>query len=48
MEIKADEAEQVIVNFKDAYRKFVDYIKFIETLPEEKRTMKQKSMNISK
>jgi len=44
VEIKADEGDQVVANFREAYKKFVDYIKYIETIPEGKRTMRQKKL----
>jgi len=44
MEIKVDETDQVVEKFRDAYNKFLDYIKYVETIPEGKRTMKQKEL----
>jgi len=46
METEAEEARavRVIKDFKEAYRKFIDYINYVETLLEEKRTMKQKEL----
>jgi len=44
VEIKADEGEQVIVNFREALKKFKDYIKYVKTIPAEKRTKKQNEL----
>jgi len=41
MEIKADATDQAVEEFREAYKKFRDYIKYVETIPEGKRTMKQ-------
>jgi len=44
MEIKADATDQAVEEFRDAYKKFKSYIEYVETIPEEKRTMKQKEL----
>jgi len=41
MEIKADATDQAVEEFREAYKKFRDYILYVETIPEGKRTMKQ-------
>jgi hypothetical protein len=44
MEIKADATDQAVEDFRDAYKKFKSYIEYVETIPKEKRTMKQKEL----
>ena len=44
VEIKADEGDQVVENFRCALKKFQDYIKYLETIPQGKRTMKQNEL----
>ena len=44
VEIKADEGDQVVENFRYALKKFQDYIAYLETIPQGKRTMKQNEL----
>ena len=44
VEVKADESDQVFENFRCALKKFQDYIKYLEKIPREKRTMKQNEL----
>jgi len=44
VEIKADESDQIFENFREAVKRFKDYIKYIKTIPETKQTMKQKEL----
>jgi len=41
VEIKADATDQAVEEFREAMKKFRDYINYVETIPEAKRTMKQ-------
>jgi len=44
VEPKADETDQAVEHFRDAFKKFNDYIDYLETIPEAKRTMKENEL----
>jgi hypothetical protein len=44
IEVCLDEFEQAVRVFSDKLKKFTEYIKFIETIPENKRTFKEKEL----
>ena len=43
-EVKAGESDQAVENFRCALKKFQDYIAYLETIPQGKRTMKQNGL----
>jgi hypothetical protein len=44
VEVFIDEVEQAYANFRDKLSKFKEYIKHLESIPENKRTIKEKEL----
>jgi len=44
MEIRADATDQAVEEFREAFIKFRDFIKYLETIPEGKQTAKEKEL----
>jgi hypothetical protein len=44
IEVSLDELEQACSLFHDKLKKFKDYIKYLETVPEEKLTAREKGL----